>query len=143
LNVAFGGLGPGMISQSYALGNVTGGAQSFLGGLVGINLGSLNQTYAAGFVSGGPNSVTGGLVAINSLPSLFPAFVPGITGAVPSFSVFTPGTATNSYWDTTTTGQGQSAGGTPMTSAQLSSGTLPGGYDPGVWNANSGFYPCV
>ena len=58
---------------------------------------------------------------------------------IPGFSV-APGTATNSYWDTQTTGQDTSAGGSPMTSAQLSSG-LPPGFDPAVWRSASGNYP--
>ena len=124
-NVGIPGFAAGTIFQSYATGAVTGGAGSTVGGLVALNLGSLDQTYAAGLVTGGPGSTTGGLVALNNLD--IPQDVLN-TLNIPGFAV-TPGTATNSYWDTQTTGQDQSAGGSPMTTAQLSSG-LPSGFDP-------------
>ena len=121
-NVGIPELAQGSISQSYATGAVTGGAASTVGGLVALNFGTLDQTYAAGRVSGGPGSTTGGLVAANNFN--IPQEVLNAIN-IPEFSV-APGTATNSYWDTQTTGQDTSAGGSPMTSAQLSSGLPPG-----------------
>ena len=135
-NVGIPELAQGSISQSYATGAVTGGAAGAVGGLVALNFGTLDQTYAAGRVSGGPGSTTGGLVAANNFNS--PQEVLNAIN-IPEFSV-APGTATNSYWDTQTTGQDTSAGGSPMTSAQLGSG-LPPGFDPAVWRSASGSYP--
>jgi filamentous hemagglutinin family protein len=128
----------GSITQSYATGAVTGGDGSFVAGFVAVNGGSIEQSYAAGRTIGGTNAVVGGLVASNdpaSLPANWIVDLPAPVGTA-------PGTVTNSYWDTQTTGQSQSAGGTGLTSAQLSSG-LPNGYDARVWNSNSGFYPCL
>ena len=42
---------------------------------------------------------------------------------------------TDSYWDTQTSGQTTSAGGTGLTTAQLESG-LPAGFDSTVWGSN-------
>lgn len=50
---------------------------------------------------------------------------------------------TSSYWDTQTTGQSASVGGTPQTTAQLQSGILPAGFDPAVWSATPGQYPTL
>ena len=61
-----------------------------------------------------------------------PLFPPGATG--------TTGTATNSYWDTQTTGQSTSAGGTGQTSAQLVN-VIPNGFATGAWTTSAGSYP--
>jgi len=77
------------IVNAYALGDVSGGTST--GGLVGVNNGTnseINSSYAAGNVSGTDTSRTGGLVGSNQ------------NGAIVS----------NSYWDTETTGQTNSAG---------------------------------
>lgn len=77
------------IVNAYALGDVSGGTGT--GGLVGVNNGTnseINSSYAAGNVSGTDTSRTGGLVGSNQ------------NGAI----------VTNSYWDTETTGQANSAG---------------------------------
>jgi mucin-19 len=136
----------GKITQSYATGTATGGPHSLVAALVAQNAGAIDQTYGAGLVTAGPGSTTGGLVAISSdsVPSSLMALITAATvnGSAPSFTA-TPASATNSYWDTTTTGQSTSAGGTPQTSAQLASGTTPSGFDPGVWTSTNGFYPCL
>ena len=119
----------GSIVQAYALGNVTGGANTFVAGLVGTNYGTIDQTYAAGKVTAGAGSTTGGLVAYNA-----PATVNGPISTEGGFNAFfvnspAPSSApsvTNSFWDTTTTGQTTSAGDQVqgLTTAQLTSGTL-------------------
>ena len=116
----------GTIIQAYATGPVTGNANSGIGGLVAVNTGSIDQTYAIGQLTGG--GIVGGLVAANSsapFPALsgHPDLGPLVTGT---------GTATNSYWDTQSTGQSSSAAGTGLTTAQLTSG-LPPGFDANVW----------
>jgi filamentous hemagglutinin family protein len=113
------GTNRGLISQSYAIVNVsdnsTGGGL-FLEGLVGWNqsTGTITQSYASGPVATNISSTSvGGLAGVNS------------------------GTVTSSYWDTQTSGQSTSAGGTGLTTAQFQAG-LPSGFDPTVWGSLSG-----
>lgn len=110
------------ISNSYSIGTVNGSI--YVGGLVGTNTGediadgSISNSYSTGIVTG--NSHVGGLVGDNTYD--FPI--------------------SNSYWDTETSGQSMSAGGTGLTTAQLKSG-LPVGFDSSVWaisaDVNSGY----
>ncbi len=68
-----------------------------------------------------------------SVPGGNPLFPPGATG--------TTGTATNSYWDTQTTGQSTSAGGTGLQTAQLVN-VIPNGFSVQVaWTTAPGNYP--
>jgi hypothetical protein len=116
----------GTIVQAYSNGAVTGGGNSVIGGFVGVNVGSLDQTYANGKLTGG--AITGGLVAANTSAPLGalnddPNIGPTLTGT---------GTATNSYWDTQTTGVSTSAGGTGVPTTGLIA-ALPAGFDHSVW----------
>jgi hypothetical protein len=82
----------GTVRRSYFTGNVTG--SSFVGGLVGANYqGTLDQSYSSGNVTGYEH--VGGLVGGNT------------------------DTVSNSFWDTQTSGQATSAGGTGKTTAQM------------------------
>jgi hypothetical protein len=81
--------GPANISYAYAIGAVSG--HDTVGGLVGNNAGTINQTYATGAVSG--VSRVGGLIGNNW----------NAGGSV-------PGSVTQSYWDTATTGQASGFG---------------------------------
>jgi filamentous hemagglutinin family protein len=86
----------GGIADSFAVGPVTSLAITPTGGLVGSTSGSVgfvSRSYASGAVSGA--GVVGGLVGAN-----------------------TSSTVSLSFWDTQTTGQASSAGGTGITSAQ-------------------------
>ena len=113
--VAVGGLvgsnATGPIVASYATGAVTAtitgdGSNVLAGGLVGINFnGSITNTYAIGAVSGTVSDA-----------SIVPA-VGGLLGSNAS------GTITDSYWDTQTSGQTMSAGGTAKTTAELQAPT--------------------
>ena len=103
------------ILNSYAIGAVSG--SSNVGGIAAIDEGTVSSSYAAGAVTGGSN--VGGLL--------------GVPGA----------SVTNSYWDSQATGQSTSAGGTSMTTAELQSGALPGGFDPAVWTTTVGDYPTL
>jgi hypothetical protein len=80
------------VSNSYATGNVTGTIQ--VGGLVGINSGTVGNSYSTGSVTG--DSSVGGLVGENSI-----AFV------------------SNSFWDTQTSGQATSDGGTGKNTTEM------------------------
>ena len=94
----------GKIEASYAAGNVTGGGTN-VGGLVGeLDGGTVTASYARGQVQG--STRVGGLV--------------GRQRSSP--------TVTDSYWDTTTSGQGASAGGVGKTTSALQSPTQADGY---------------
>ncbi|MFC6283367.1 two-partner secretion domain-containing protein, partial [Polaromonas aquatica] len=84
------GVNTGTVSNSYASGFVF--SAFYAGGLVGTNAGTVSGSYATGTVSG--FSDTGGLVGLDN-----------------------SGTVSNSFWDTQTTGQATSAGGTGITTA--------------------------
>jgi hypothetical protein len=91
----FGGLvgysdSGGLVRNSYSTGNVNG--NNIDGGLVGYNGGIVGYSYSTGRVNG---TTVGGLVG---------------TG---------PGTVITSFWDTQTSGQGTSAGGTGKTTTEM------------------------
>ncbi len=109
----------GTINNSYATGAVTGSG-NFTGGLVGNqNTGTINNSYATGAVTG-PTYV-GGLVGQQNLGSTVSnSYATGIVSATDATSIkgglvgFQNGnnTVNGSYWNTTTTGQMFSYGGT-------------------------------
>jgi hypothetical protein len=82
----------GTVSNSYSSGNMTG--NEYVGGLVGVNFGTASNSYSSGNVTG--NEYVGGLVGVNWV-----------------------GTVSNSFWDTKTSGQAISAGGTGKTTAEM------------------------
>ena len=88
--------GDGIIINSYATGNVNGGVR--VGGLVGElrHSGTITNSYSTGHISG--TWSRGGLVGV-------------CFGGAPVVA--------NSYWDTITSGQAASAGGTGKTTAQM------------------------
>jgi len=94
----------GIINNSYSMVNVLGG--SAVGGLVGSNINSsqIVNCYSIGVVAG---SNTGGLVSYNA------------------------GVITNSFWDTQTSGQTTSAGGTGLTTAEMQTLTI---YTDSTWD---------
>ena len=81
------------VSNSYSTGNVTG--TEAVGGLVGVNQGSVSDSYSTGNVTG--NKDIGGLVGLNRFD----------------------GVTSNSFWDTETSGQATSDGGTGKTSEEM------------------------
>ncbi len=83
----------GTVSNSYSTGSVTG--DHIIGGLVGANYGTVSTCYSTGSVTG--SSSVGGLLGVN-----------GYGGSV-----------SNSFWDTETSGQATSDGGTGKTTAQM------------------------
>jgi len=93
----------GQITNSYATGSVSG--SNYVGGLAGSNYGfngtaSISNSYSTGSVSG--SGTIGGLAGQNGNG--------GGTGSA---------TVTNSFWDTTTSGQATSAAGTGMATADM------------------------
>jgi filamentous hemagglutinin family protein len=126
----------GTITQAFATGSVTG-RSDFVGGLVGANAGSITQAYATGAVTGSSWFV-GGLVGNNTGGSITQAYATGavvggnyVGGLVGrgEYSIIT-----QSYWDTQTTGQSGSDGGTSLTTAQARTQAGYAGWDFGtVW----------
>jgi len=105
----------GSISNSYATGRVTG--TDNVGGLVGKNSDSASNSYSTGRVTGSDN--VGGLVGRNdnthSTGSVTDSYSTGsVTGSdnVGGLVGRNAGTESNSFWDTETSGQDTSDGGT-------------------------------
>ena len=84
----------GSVSNSYSTGSATV-AEFKVGGLVGFNFGTVSNSYSTGSVSGSDEYV-GGLVGDNYHD-----------------------TVSNSFWDTETSGQATSDGGTGKTTAEM------------------------
>ena len=84
----------GSVSNSYSTGSVTV-TEFKVGGLVGFNFGTVSNSYSTGSVSGSDEYV-GGLVGDNYHD-----------------------TVSNSFWDTETSGQATSDGGTGKTTAEM------------------------
>ena len=82
----------GTVSNSYSTGNVTG--ELHVGGLVGDNAKIVSNSYSTGYVTG--NLHVGGLVGNGN-----------------------PAEVSNSFWDTETSGQATSDGGTDKTTAEM------------------------
>ena len=87
----------GSITDAYAWGAVTTGTSADrVGGLVGTNDGTILRTYSTGLVTAPLSLAAGGLV--------------GST---------TGGSILNSFWNSDTSGQSTSAGGSPLTTSQF------------------------
>ena len=142
----------GTITESYATGRVSG--RNDVGGLVGESVGEIQASYATGRVSG--SSHVGGLVGdLPNKPGDRQMRASYATGRV-SGSSHVGGlvghmqghTITASYWDTTTSGQTSSAGGTKKTTAQLQTPTDDSGiyadWDADQWDfGTSSQYPVL
>lgn len=105
-----------LISDSYALGDVSGNNQ--IAGLAGVSQGAVTRSYAAGAVDPDDHHYVGGLVGSTTQAT---------------------GDITDSYWDTETSGMSDSAGGTPLDTAEMQ-GLSPhhtmDGFDfENTWNA--------
>jgi hypothetical protein len=130
------GRNQGTVSTCYATGSVAGGAE--MGGLVGSNGGNITNCYSASAVSG--SQYLGGLVGINystisncySTGAVSGSYdLGGLVGSQSGASTV------NSFWNTQTSGQTTSAGGTGKTTAQmktLSTFTSAGWDFVGIWS---------
>jgi hypothetical protein len=92
----------GTVSNSYATGTVVGSGW-WVGGLLGTNGGTVSNSYSTGNVTG--DDFVGGLVGLD------------LCDMLSSYA----GTVNNSFWDTETSGQATSAGGTGKTTAEMRS----------------------
>ncbi|MGD0786219.1 MAG: GLUG motif-containing protein [Sedimentisphaerales bacterium] len=129
------GRNEGTVSTCYATGSVAGGAE--MGGLVGSNGGNITNCYSASAVSG--SQYLGGLVGINystisncySTGAVSGSYdLGGLVGSQSGASTV------NSFWNTQTSGQTTSAGGTGKTTAQMKtlSTFASAGWDfVGIW----------
>ncbi|MCX7242012.1 MAG: MBG domain-containing protein [Burkholderiales bacterium] len=117
------GYNDGSITKSYATGSVSG--EEIVGGLVGSDVdGSITNSYATGSVTGtGSGLFLGGLVGELFRGTISTSYASGlVTGTAPEgglvgFSVTGP--TNNSFWDTQTSGQSSSAGGTGLSTADM------------------------
>jgi hypothetical protein len=110
----------GTITNSYSNGTVSGNQN--VGGLAGTNdrLGTIANCYSTGSVSG--QGGVGGLVGSNSDTIINCYSVGSVTGTtdVGGLVGLNDGdTVTDSFWDTQTSGQTTSAGGTGLTTAEM------------------------
>ncbi len=172
-NSGFGG--KSTVSKSYATGSVSG--TSAVGGLVGQNYGdapanaTIDNSYATGSVTGAASaSFIGGLVGDNGFGgtsggTVTNSFSTGhVSAGAGSSSVggligkINDGAVTGSFWDTTSSGQSTSDGGTGMTTANIqnqanytSSTAVNGSVNPawdftpgtGTWVLLSGNHPLL
>ena len=128
----------GSVVASYAAVEVTGGDDD-VGGLVGANHAAVTASYATGRVAGGDH--VGGLVGSNggaiaasyaTGPVAGEADAGGLVGS--NKSTGTTGTATASYWDTTTSRRTTGAGGQGRNTAALQAPTgYSGIYSQWTW----------
>lgn len=121
------GSNSGTITNSSA--NVTVSGGDSVGGLVGTNLGTVKQSSATGAVDG--TESVGGLVGTN-LATITETFATGKTTGTTSVGglvgesiedIGVPTTTTHSYWDTESTEQETSDGGTGLTTAEMTGET--------------------
>lgn len=139
----------GLISNSYSEAEVLGGSENAIGGLVGRNWGgTIENSYATGDVSG--NNWVGGLVGWNQWAGVVENSystgevsgddnVGGLVGTNSNEVI-------NSYWDTETSGQTESAGGTGLETDDMTGEDAPDNMDgfdfENVW-ATTDNYPVL
>ncbi|TGC09423.1 GLUG motif-containing protein [Methanolobus halotolerans] len=108
----------GFITDSYSIGEVTG--ISDVGGLVATNTGTIENSYSTAKVTG--DSEVGGLVGSNAGGTIDNSYsvgdVEGNTDVGGLVGTNT-GTITESYWDSETSSQSESAGGVARTTSQM------------------------
>ena len=112
------GKNDGTISNSYSIGTVNG--NDFVGNLVGVNGGTVSNSYTSG-TSDGRNFV-GGLVGRNEGAVSKCYSIGNVTGdqhisGLVGQNLY--GVVSNSFWDTQTSGQATSDGGTGKTSEEM------------------------
>jgi hypothetical protein len=126
----------GDVVNSYSNSNVSGMFE--IGGLVGHNLFEVSNSYSTGNVTG--DQYTGGLVGYNEY-TLSNCYSTGnVTGYYGGGLVgYSNNTVSNCFWDTETSGQTTSDGGTGKTTAEMKDFTT---FSGATWNitavANSG-----
>jgi hypothetical protein len=110
----------GSISSCYSICNVKG--ESSIGGLVGEDYGSVSNSHSTGSVTG--QSAVGGLVGNSHEGTVSNCYsTGGVAGQweVGGLVGYGTGTVNHSFWDTQTSGQATSEGGTGKTTAEMKS----------------------
>lgn len=107
----------GTVSNSHSTGSVTG--EGYVGGLVGGSSGTVSNSYSAGNVTG--DSHVGGLVGGSDGTVSNSYSTGGVIGNsdVGGLVGWSDGTVSNSFWDTETSGQAASVGGTGKITAEM------------------------
>jgi len=110
----------GTVSNSYSAGNVSG--DEYVGGLVGWNYGTVSDSYSTGSVTG--NSSVGGLAGSNiELGTVSNSYSTGSVSGNENVGGLVgeneDGTVSNSFWDTETSGQATSDGGTGKNTTEM------------------------
>jgi hypothetical protein len=111
----------GVVTQGYSAGPV--GGHERIGGLVGNSYGTVAHCYSTGAVSG--DLYVGGLVAYNTRDVIHCYSTGAVTGASPSagglvgYNSSAYGSVMGCLWDTQTSGQAASAGGTGKATAEM------------------------
>jgi hypothetical protein len=109
----------GIVNSSYFTGSVTGGSRA--GGLVGWNQGTVSNSYSTGSVTG--DKWVGGVGGWNT-GTVSNSYSTGIVTAyevVGGLVALSPGVVSTSFWDTQTSGQATSGGGTGKTTTEMES----------------------
>jgi len=132
------------LEDSYATGNVSGTTD--VGGLLGNATAdaAVNRVYATGDTDG--SDAVGGLVGQTFNGSVDRAYAVGeVTGSTDVGGLIgttVSGSVTDAYWDLNTTGQSSSAGGTPLTTGEMTGDEAPGnmsGLDfTNTWDVRTG-----
>lgn len=141
------GQSEGSVADSFARGNVTGDGS--VGGLVGENDGTaVTDSYAVGRVDG--DTEVGGLVGLNGAgatveTSYAACSVSGTSDVGGLVGADGGGSVTEAYWDVDTTNQTGSAGGTGLSSENMTGAdaeaTMTGFDFASTWTADGGTYP--
>jgi urease accessory protein UreF len=142
------GYGSGVtISQSYSGSPVTGA--TYVGGLVGYTSSStITDSYATGTVAGSSSDAGGAIgdLASGTATRIFSkGAVSGAASNKGGLVGANGGTVSASYWDTTTSGQASSAGGTGETTANMQTQATYSTWDfTNLWSPPSGgVYPSL
>jgi hypothetical protein len=113
-----GHIGDGTLQNSHFNGNVTG--HHYVGGLIGSNQGTVSDSYSTGSVNG--IDILGGLMGWNDGGTISDCYSNGsvsgnwTTGGLVGWN---DGTVSTSFWDTETSGQATSAGGTGKNTTEM------------------------
>ena len=123
------GVNSNTVYNSYSTGSIQG--EYDVGGLVGDNYGTISNSYSTGSVSG--IGAVGGLLGYNIsiITNCYSACLVTGDGNIGGLVGYDGGgsTVSNSYWDTQTSGQTSSAGGTGKTTAEMKQQLTYDGWD--------------
>jgi hypothetical protein len=137
----FCGYNLGTITSCYSTGSASG--TNYVSGFCGYNLGTITSCYSTGSASG-TSYVSGFCGRVYSSGTITNCYSTGSvsgTSYVGGFCTANDGTITSCYWDTETSGQATSNGGTGLTTAQMTyeySGGAYSGWDfTNIWRDDS------